>query len=106
MDPEDRLQWMDSGLAVFRLKGGPAAALLWETLALGQPFLCVLLLVPRGSVRKGMAAALGCCLIDLPKYLILLFFFQYSSDQLDTPAAFLVELLLNTVFCCCFCCRM
>ena len=27
MDPEDRLQWMDSGLAVFRLKGGPAAAL-------------------------------------------------------------------------------
>ena len=27
MDPDDRLQWMDSGLAIFRLKGGRDAAL-------------------------------------------------------------------------------
>ena len=27
MDPEDRLQWMDSGLATFRMKGGPDEAL-------------------------------------------------------------------------------
>ena len=45
-----------------------------------------------------MAAALGCCLIDIPKYLILMFFFRYTTDDLDAPAAFLVELMLHVLF--------
>ena len=79
------------------LLGGGALPLLWETLSLAQPFLCVGLLSPPGFLKKGLAAALGCCLIDLPKYLILIFFFRYTSDDLDAPPAFLVELLLHTL---------
>lgn len=82
----------------FCLAGGEALPLAWETLALLQPFVCVALLVPAGSFRKGMAAALGCCLIDLPKYMILMIFFRYTTDELDAPPAFLVELLLHVLF--------
>lgn len=82
----------------FCLNGGAVLPLVWETLALLTPFACVALVVPAGSVRKGMAAALGCCLIDLPKYLILMFFFRYTTDDLDAPPAFLVELLLHVLF--------
>lgn len=82
----------------FCLNGCMALPLLWEALALLLPFACVLLVVPFPFVRKGLAAALGCCLIDLPKYLILIFFFHYTNDDLDAPPAFLVELLLNFTF--------
>ena len=60
----------------FCLAGDGALPLAWETLALLLPFACVVLLVPFRSVGKGMAAALGCCLIDLPKYMILMIFFR------------------------------
>lgn len=82
----------------FCLNGGAALPLVWETLALVLPFVCVALVVPAGAFWKGMAAALGCCLIDLPKYMILMLFFRYSNDDLDAPPAFLVELLLHILF--------
>ena len=82
----------------FCLNDGAVLPLLWETISLLHPFVCIALLVPRPYLRKGLAAALGCCLIDVPKYLILVFFFHYTSDHLDVPVAFLVELLLLIVF--------
>ena len=83
----------------FCLNGGAALPLAWETLALLAPFACAALLAPAGSVRKGLAAALGCsCLIDLPKYMVLMLFFRYTIDDLDAPPAFLVELLLHVLF--------
>ncbi|MBQ6165436.1 MAG: GHKL domain-containing protein [Clostridia bacterium] len=100
------LLWLAAGLLSvtvgvsrpFCRNGGAALPLLWETLALLLPFVCVALLVPTRSLLKGLAAALGCCLIDIPKYLILIFCFRYTNDRLDAPEAFLVELLLNIVF--------
>ena len=59
----------------FCLNGSAALPLLWETISLLHPFVCTALLVPFRFLRKGLAAALGCCLIDIPKYLILIFFF-------------------------------
>ncbi len=82
----------------FCLNGSAALPLLWETISLLHPFVCTALLVPFRFLRKGLAAALGCCLIDIPKYLILIFFFHYTTDRLDAPAAFLVELLLHILF--------
>ena len=82
----------------FCLNGGAVLPLVWETLALVLPFVCVALVVPAGAFWKGMAAALGCCLIDLPKYMILMLFFRYTDDDLDAPPAFLVELLLHVLF--------
>ena len=102
----DPLRWLAAALlsaAVgaarpFCLNGGAALPLAWETLALLLPFVCVALLVPSGSRWKGLAAALGCCLIDLPKYMILMVCFRYTDDDLDAPSAFLVELLLHVLF--------
>ncbi|MCR5040796.1 MAG: GHKL domain-containing protein [Clostridia bacterium] len=83
----------------FLLNGGAATALAWEALALLVPFVCVALLAPAGCFRKGMAATLGCsCLIDIPKYMILMLFFRYTIDDLDAPPAFLTELLLHVLF--------
>ena len=80
------------------LNGGAVLPLIWEGIALMTPFVCAALLVPARLIRKGFAAALGCCLIDIPKYLILVFFFHYTIDCLDAPVAFLVELLLHILF--------
>ncbi len=102
----DPLRWIAAvllGAAVgaarpFCLNGSAALPLLWETLALLQPFVSVALLVPSRYFWKGMAAALGCsCLIDLPKYLLLTLCFRYTIDDLDAPPAFLVELLLHVL---------
>ena len=82
----------------FCLTGGAALPLAWEALVLLQPFACTALLVPSGALLKGLAAALGCSLIDIPKYMILLFFFRYTTEDLDAPPAFLVELLLHVLF--------
>ena len=82
----------------FCLNGGAALPLIWETLSLIQPFVCIALVVPFRNIWKGMAAVLGCCLIDLPKYLILILFFHYTTDNLDAPVSFLVELLLHILF--------
>lgn len=83
----------------FCLNGGAALPLTWETLSLLAPFVCAALLSPARSILKGLAAALGCsCLIDVPKYMILMLFFRYTIDDLDAPPAFLVELLLHVLF--------
>ena len=83
----------------FCLNGGAALPLAWETLSLLAPFVCAALLSPARSILKGMAAALGCsCLIDVPKYMILMLFFRYTIDDLDAPPAFVTELLLHVLF--------
>lgn len=103
---KNRLLWTLAGLISvaagvsrpFFLNGSAVLPLLWEAFALLQPFLCVSLLVPARFLLKGFAAALGCNLLDLPKYLILILFFHYDVDHLDMPAAFLVEFLINSLF--------
>ncbi|MBQ5968909.1 MAG: ATP-binding protein [Clostridia bacterium] len=82
----------------FCIAGSDAVQLIWEGLSLLQPFVCALLLVPFRNLLKGFAAALGYSLLELPKYLILMLCFHYNNNDPDTPAAFLVEFLLNLAF--------
>ena len=82
----------------FCLNDSAVLPLIWETLSLIQPFVSIALVVPFRYIWKGMAAVLGCCLIDLPKYLILILFFHYTTDNLDAPVSFIVELLLHVLF--------
>ena len=72
-----------------------ALSILWEILAFLLPFVSVALMVPARDLLKGMAAALGYSLIEIPKYLLLILFFRFDSDEPDAPAVFLVEFLLH-----------
>lgn len=70
-------------------------SILWEVLAFLLPFVSVALMVPVHDLLKGMAAALGYSLTEIPKYLILILFFRFDKNEPDAPASFLVELLLH-----------
>ena len=78
---------------------GSALDLLWTTLTMLLPFVCMALIFRRPGLWKAMLVSFGYTFVDALRYFVLMAFFRYDFDNPNEPLEMLVGFLVNVAVC-------
>ena len=73
--------------------------LIWTTLSLLMPFVCMALIFRRRGLLKAMLVSFGYTFVDALRYFMLLLFFRYDFDNQNPPLEMLVGFIVNVGVC-------
>ncbi|MBQ5968848.1 MAG: GHKL domain-containing protein [Clostridia bacterium] len=73
--------------------------LIWTTLTMLLPFICMTLFFRRQGLWKAMLVSFGYTFVDALRYIVLLLFFRYDFDNVNEPLEMLVGFLVNVAVC-------
>ena len=73
--------------------------LIWTTLTMLLPFICMALIFRRQGLWKAMLVSFGYTFVDALRYVVLLLFFRYDFDNVNEPLEMLVGFLVNVTVC-------
>jgi hypothetical protein len=74
---------------------GSLLDLVWTTLTMLLPFVCMALLFRRPGLWKAMLVSFGYTFVDALRYFVLMAFFRYDFDNPNEPLEMLVGFLVN-----------
>ena len=73
--------------------------LIWTTLTMLLPFVCMTLFFRRQGLWKAMLVSFGYTFVDALRYVVLLLFFRYDFDNPNEPLEMLVGFLVDVTVC-------
>ena len=73
--------------------------LIWATLTMLMPFVCMAMIFRRPCLWKAMLVSFGYTFVDALRYFVLLLFFGYDFDHPNEPLEMLVGFLVNVAVC-------